>query len=184
MWSGWGIRTLARGQRAYNPLSYHNGTVWPHDNALIAWGAACYGYTEQACRALEGLFDAVKTFRHTRLPELFCGLERGAGEFPTHYPVACSPQAWSSAALFLLLRAVLGLHADAPGGRLLIRNPRLPAGLEDLRVEGLRLGGSRLDLHFRRTGEGTFAAVSRLDGPPLSVRIDLTASPEAVEPGA
>jgi glycogen debranching enzyme len=172
MWSGWGIRTLAKGQKAYNPLSYHNGTIWPHDNALIAWGAALYGDTARAAQVFEGLLAAAQHFRHHRMPELFCGLSRD-GDFPVHYPVACSPQAWSSAAQFLLLRAVLGLHPDAARGVLHVRNPRLPDGVEELSIEGMRLGRSRVDLHFTRRGEGTFVAVTRTEGPPLAVRVDL-----------
>ncbi|WP_373049037.1 glycogen debranching N-terminal domain-containing protein [Vulgatibacter sp.] len=173
MFSGWGIRTLASGQLAYNPLSYHNGTVWPHDNALCAMGLANYGMNGLAVEVLEGLYLASRHFRHHRLPELFCGLGRRQGDFPVHYPVACSPQAWSSAAFFLLLRACLGLQPDAPRRTLQIQNPRLPHWLEDVHVRGMQIGPGRVSLHFTRTGEGTFAAVSAMEGEPLRVRIDL-----------
>lgn len=173
MFSGWGIRTLAKGQLAYNPLSYHNGTVWPHDNALCAMGLANYGMNGLAVEVLEGLYSASRFFRHHRLPELFCGLGRRQGDFPVAYPVACSPQAWSSAAFFLLLRACLGLYPDAPRRTLHVQNPRLPPWLEDVHIRGMQVGPTKISLHFTRTGEGTFAAVSGMEGEPLRVRIDL-----------
>ena len=171
--SGWGLRTLAKGQRAYNPLSYHNGTVWPHDNSLVAMGLASYGMTALAVRVFEALYAAARHFRNTRLPELFCGLGRGEGAFPVHYPVACSPQAWASGAPFLLLRAALGLFPDAPRKLLRIVDPQLPAFLDELRLNGLRVGDTRLDLRFVRSGHGCFATVERQEGPPLAVRIDV-----------
>ena len=173
MWSGWGIRTLAKGQPAYNPLSYHNGTVWPHDNALAALGMAYYGFTAQATEVFDGLWSAAQHFRHLRLPELFCGLDRASGQFPVHYPVACSPQAWASGAWFMLLRGCLGLHPDAPRGALHIASPQLPAGLDQLVLRGLRIGAARATLEFTRSGGGTFVAVRDVEGGPLHVRIDL-----------
>src|SRR5258706_9048775 len=110
VYTGYGVRTLARGQGVYNPLSYHNGSVWPHDNALIGFGAARCGRPDVALRLLEGLYDASLHFRGHRLPELFCGLGRADGDFLVHYPVSCSPQAWASGAFFLLLQACLGLY--------------------------------------------------------------------------
>ena len=172
-WSGWGIRTLAKGQAAYNPLSYHNGTVWPHDNALAAMGMANYGMTRAAGRVLSGLWAAAQQFRHLRLPELFCGLDRQAGQFPVHYPVACSPQAWASAAPFLLLRACLGLFPDAPRQTLHIASPSLPEWLDRLTLSRLRIGTARVTLTFTRSGAGTYVAVDAMDGGPLKVRIDL-----------
>jgi glycogen debranching enzyme len=173
MWSGWGIRTLGKGQPAYNPLSYHNGTVWPHDNALAAMGMAHYGMTRSAGRVLEGLWAAAQQFRHLRLPELFCGLDRHAGQFPVHYPVACSPQAWASGSLFLLLRACLGLFPDAPRRTLHIASPALPEWLDHLTLSRLRIGPVRVTLHFTRNQTGTFVAVGDVEGGPLHVRIDL-----------
>lgn len=173
MFSGWGIRTLASGQRSYNPLSYHNGTVWPHDNAICAMGLANYGMSRMAVEVLMGLYHASRHFRHLRMPELFCGLGKNQGDFPVHYPVACSPQAWASASFFLLLRACLGINPDIPRRTLHIQNPRLPPGMDDVHVRNLRLGRSKVSLHFSRTGEGTFAAVSAQEGEPLRVRIDL-----------
>ena len=173
MWSGWGIRTLAKGQPAYNPLSYHDGTVWPHDNAMCAMGMAYYGMTRSAGRVLDGLWAAAQNFRHLRLPELFCGLDRQAGQFPVHYPVACSPQAWASAALFLLVRACLGLFPDAPRRTLHIASPALPEWLDHLTLQGLRVGQARATLEFTRTRSGTFVSVGDVEGGPLHVRIDL-----------
>jgi glycogen debranching enzyme len=173
MWSGWGIRTLAKGQPAYNPLSYHNGTVWPHDNALAAMGMASYGLTRAAGRVLEGLWAAAQHFRHLRLPELFCGLDRQAGQFPVHYPVACSPQAWASGALFLLLRACLGIFPDASRRTLHIASPILPEWLDHLTLRGVRIGAARATLEFTRNATGTFVAVGEVENGPLHVRIDL-----------
>jgi glycogen debranching enzyme len=173
MWSGWGIRTLADGQPAYNPLSYHDGTVWPHDNALAAMGFAHYGMSREAGRVLDGMWATAQHFRQERLPELFCGLPRDAGEFPVHYPVACSPQAWSSAAWFLLLRAVLGLYPDAPRGLLRIVSPWLPPWLEALTLEGLRVGGARATIRFVRGRAGASAEVLEVEGDRLQVRIEV-----------
>ncbi|BDG08269.1 amylo-alpha-1,6-glucosidase [Anaeromyxobacter paludicola] len=173
MWSGWGIRTLARDQRAYNPLSYHNGTIWPHDNSMAAFGLACFGRTAEAVRVLDGLWEAAQHFRHLRLPELFCGLDRAGQAFPVHYPVACSPQAWASGAFFLLLRGALGVFPDAPRHALHISSPRLPEWLDELTLQGLRVGRARADLRFTRSGGGTFVAVTNVTGGPLHVRIDL-----------
>ncbi|HYG68496.1 MAG TPA: amylo-alpha-1,6-glucosidase, partial [Anaeromyxobacteraceae bacterium] len=173
MWSGWGIRTLASGQPAYNPLSYHNGTVWPHDNALAAMGMANYGFVREAGQVLDGLWAAAQHFRQLRLPELFCGLSRALGQFPVHYPVACSPQAWSSAAWFLLLRAVLGLYPDAPSRTLRIVRPWLPPWLDELTLERLRVGGSRVSLRFLRGRTSAFAEVIEIEGEPLGVHIEI-----------
>jgi glycogen debranching enzyme len=173
MWSGWGIRTLAAGQPAYNPLSYHNGTVWPHDNALCAAGLAAYGMTSEAGEVLSGLWQAAQHFRRLRLPELFCGLGREGRDFPVHYPVACSPQAWSSAAWFLLMRAVLGLFPDAPARTLRIASPQLPAWLDEVVLEGLRVGPARATIRFVRGPKGAFPEVVDVTGGPLKVRIEV-----------
>ena len=152
MYSGFGVRTLARGQAVYNPLSYHNGSVWPHDNAIVAAGASRYGRYDAAVRILDGLFEASRHFRRHRLPELFCGLGRAEGDFLVHYPVSCSPQAWASGSFFALLRAVLGLRPDAPNGVLRISNPHLPSFMDRLELHGLRVGNARVSLRFKRLG--------------------------------
>jgi glycogen debranching enzyme len=176
--SGWGIRTLARGQRPYNPLSYHNGTIWPHDNSLIAMGFANYGMQKQAAQLLTGAYDSARQLRHYRLPELFCGLE---GESIVAYPVSCSPQAWASGALFLMLRATLGLYPDAPRRSLRIVNPQLPPWMSELTLSRLQVGDSRVTLRFTRTGDGCFAAITSTEGEPLSCRIEVGAA-EKEEP--
>jgi glycogen debranching enzyme len=173
MWTGWGIRTLASGQPAYNPLSYHDGTVWPHDNALCAAGLAAYGMTRDAGQVLTGLWHAAEHFRRLRLPELFCGLSRAQGEFPVHYPVACSPQAWSSASWFLLLRSVLGIVPDAPAKALRIVSPQLPPWLDEVVLDGLRIGPARVTLRFLRGPKAAFAELVDLQGGPLAVRIEV-----------
>jgi glycogen debranching enzyme len=173
MYSGWGVRTLARGQAVFNPLSYHNGSVWPHDNALCALGAARVGRGDAALKLFEGLFEASHHFRRRRLPELFCGLGRGEGDFLVHYPVSCSPQAWASGAFFLLLQACLGLHPDAAARRLTITNPRLPSFLDKLDLIGLRVGDARLTLHFARHGARTHADLVEVRGGEVRVQIEV-----------
>jgi len=171
--SGWGVRTLSRGQKAYNPLSYHNGTIWPHDNSLIAMGLSNYGMQKQACSLLTGAYEAARSFRHYRLPELFCGMGRGEGDLPVNYPVSCSPQAWASGAVFLMLRGCLGLYPDAPRRSLRIVNPQLPPWMDEVTLSKLRIGASRVTLHFTRTGEGCFAAITETEGEQLSTRIEV-----------
>ena len=171
--SGFGIRTLAKGQRAYNPLSYHDGTIWPHDNSLIAMGFSNYGLQTQAAAVLSGAYDACRQFRHYRLPELYCGMSRGEGDLVVSYPVSCSPQAWASGALFLMLRACLGIYPDAQRRTLKIVNPQLPPPLERLTLQGLRVGDTRVTVQFTRTGESCFAAVREMDGPPLRIHIEV-----------
>lgn len=169
-WSGWGIRTVASGQARYNPMSYHNGSVWPHDNALVALGLARYGHTDAALRVATGLFDATLHFAQHRMPELFCGFHRRDGEGPTLYPVACAPQAWSAAAVFALLQATLGLEIDAPAGVLSFRTPRLPDFVDWLALEDLRVGPARVDLLLRRYDRDVGVQILRKDGP-LEVRV-------------
>lgn len=146
--SGWGIRTLDDREARYNPMAYHNGSVWPHDNAVIARGFARYGLRQEAIRVLTALFDASLFMDLHRLPELFCGFPRRRGTGPTLYPVACSPQAWSSAAVFLLLQSVLGLRVQ--GSRVRFRHPALPPSLDTVRILDLRAGTGQVDLELRR----------------------------------
>ena len=146
MFSGWGIRTLAAGERRYNPLSYHNGSVWPHDNALIAKGMARYGYKRECARLLEALYDASLHFDLRRMPELFCGFKPRPHEGPTLYPVACSPQAWAAASVFMLLQACLGLQADARHSRIVLDKPVLPSSVQRLTIRDLAIGDASVDL--------------------------------------
>ena len=148
--SGWGIRTVASGEARYNPISYHNGSVWPHDNALIAAGLARYGFKEMAGEILSGLL-AVSTFVDLhRLPELFCGLERRTREGPTLYPVACAPQAWAAAAVFLLLQSCLGLSLDAEKKQVRLDGPYLPETIPEIWIRDLRVGDACVDLFLER----------------------------------
>ncbi len=148
--SGWGIRTLAAGQARYNPMSYHNGSVWPHDNAIIASGLARYGFKEQATAILSGLFDASLFLELNRLPELFCGFARRPGAGPTSYPVACSPQSWAAGSVFMLLQACLGLSVEGMKSRVLFDHPALPQSLEEVTIRGLSVGQGSVDLIIRR----------------------------------
>lgn len=161
--TGWGLRTLARGQSRFNPMAYHNGSVWPHDTAIAAAGMAAYGEREAAGRLLAELFEAAGHFQ-MRLPELFCGFDRRPGEPPVAYPVACLPQAWAAGSVFMLLQAVLGVEVDAPGNRLAISDPRLPRGVQSVTLTGLALPGGRADVRFTRAGGGTQAVVAGLPG--------------------
>jgi glycogen debranching enzyme len=152
--NGWGVRTLDEREARYNPMSYHNGSVWPHDNALVALGLARYGYRQEAMRILTGLFDTARAMPMLRLPELFCGFPRREDEGPTHYPVACSPQAWASGAVFALLEAVTGMAIgrDQDTGRVQVqlRHPVLPRQINTLEISGLRLGDEEIDLQLHR----------------------------------
>jgi glycogen debranching enzyme len=162
--SGWGVRTAAVTEARYNPMSYHNGSVWPHDNALIAHGLARYRFKEEVLRIMNGLYDASQFLELHRLPELFCGFVRRPGEGPTLYPVACAPQAWSAAAVFLLLQACLGLHINAPEGRLSFLHPVLPPFLEEIEVRNLRIGPAVVDLLLLRHANDVGIQVLRREG--------------------
>ncbi len=148
--SGWGVRTVAKGEARYNPMSYHNGSVWPHDNAIVAAGLARYGLHKYAERILSGLFDASLHFDLHRMPELFCGFERRPGTGPTLYPVACAPQSWAAAAVFSLVQSLLGLEIDAPRGVVEFRGGRLPETLQRLTINELRIGDATVDLLLTR----------------------------------
>jgi glycogen debranching enzyme len=153
MFSGWGIRTLGAGEARYNPMSYHNGSVWPHDNALIALGLGRYGMRQAAARLFEALFDASIYIELRRLPELFCGFQRRRGQGPTGYPVACSPQAWAAATPLALLQACLGIGFDPAEHTILFERPTLPRFLDEVVLRGLSVGGGRADVMLRRVGE-------------------------------
>ena len=148
--NGWGVRTVAATETRFNPMAYHNGSVWPHDNALIAAGMAAYGFKQGALKILGGLFDASLFLGLHRLPELLCGFPRRPGEGPTLYPVACSPQTWSSVAVFLLLQSCLGLRIEAIRSRLSFSQPVLPPFLEHIEMKNLRIGDATVDLLLER----------------------------------
>ncbi|HWO07816.1 MAG TPA: amylo-alpha-1,6-glucosidase, partial [Polyangiaceae bacterium] len=153
MFSGWGVRTLASDERRYNPMSYHNGSVWPHDNAIIAEGLAGAGFQRDAARLLECFFEAASFMDFQRLPELFCGFARQPVQEPIRYPVACLPQAWASGASFSLLHAVLGVELDAISRRVTLRHPVLPGSLDWLEIRRLLVGYERIDLRLVRHPE-------------------------------
>jgi glycogen debranching enzyme len=145
-------------------MSYHDGSIWPHDNALIALGLARYDLKHSVAHLFGGLFDAAAYMDLRRLPELFCGFRREKGRGPTLYPVACAPQAWASATPFTLLEAALGLEFDASHGEIRLRNPRLPVFINDVVLRDLQLGTSSVDLRVRRHGDDVSLEVLRTRG--------------------
>lgn len=169
--TGWGIRTVAAGEPRYNPMSYHNGSIWPHDNAILAAGFDRYGFRSHAERVFNGLFDAAMHLPQPRLPELFCGFPKRQGRGPTSYAVACAPQAWSSAAVFLLLKSCLGLKIDARRGTVRLERPQLPRFLERLDIQGLTVGAASVSLRLARHGADTDVTVTARDAGPLRVLI-------------
>jgi len=171
MFSGWGWRTLSQDEPTFNPLSYHRGSVWPHDNSLIAHGMALNEHRRPAIQVLTALFQAALNFRNYRLPELFCGVQRREHDEPVHYPVSCSPQAWASGSWFLMLTSVLGIRPSAPKRELNIINPELPDWLDHLRIRNLRIGNSRVGLDFTRHRDRTFCNVVDVEGERLLVNV-------------
>ena len=152
LFSGWGIRTLAASERRYNPMSYHNGSVWPHDNAMIALGFGHYGFRDEALQLLNSCFDASCQVELHRMPELMCGFARRPDQGPTSYPLACIPQSWSAAAVFGMLQAVLGISISAARREVVIDHPRLPRTLRELTIRNLEVAGARVDLELSRRG--------------------------------
>jgi glycogen debranching enzyme len=165
--NGWGVRTVASGEARYNPLSYHNGSIWPHDNSLIASGLAKYGFKKLAGQIFMALLDVSSLVELHRLPELFCGVDRRPGEGPTLYPVACSPQAWAAAAPFLILQACLGISINAERKRIVFDDPYLPEGIPNLAINDLRCNGTSVDLFLERRND--------------SVLVHKTGAPSAIE---
>ena len=160
--SGWGVRTVAVGEARYNPMSYHNGSIWPHDNGLIALGLARYGHKKGALSIFEGIFDSAIYDDLRRLPELFCGFERRRRQGPTSYPVACSPQAWAAATPFALVAAAIGCVIDPETSALQLNRPVLPKFLDDLTIRNIAIGDARVDLRLARVdGDVTTAVLKR-----------------------
>jgi glycogen debranching enzyme len=155
MFSGWGVRTLSKSAVAYNPMSYHNGSIWPHDNAIIGAGLKRYGFAKATNRLATAMFEMAVTVDDMRLPELFCGFTRRSPNRPVAYPVACSPQAWAAGAPFLLLQAMLGISADAPANVVNVNKPQLPGWLNTVELHDLRVGRSTISIVFQRHGETT-----------------------------
>ena len=162
--SGWGIRTVASTEARYNPMSYHNGSIWPHDNALIALGFARYGLQHHAQKLLTGMFDSSLYMDLRRMPELFCGFSRRAGEGPTLYPVACAPQAWAAGSVYLLLQACLGLTIDAPRAQIRFFRPSLPESLQRLWLYNLRAQNASVDLFIERHPHDVGVSLMRREG--------------------
>ncbi len=162
---GWGVRTLAASEARYNPMSYHNGSIWPHDNALIAAGLARYGFKREAARIFEGLFAASTYIDLRRLPELFCGFARQRSRGPTFYPVACMPQAWAAAAPLFMLQSCLGLGFDPAGLRITFEEPVLPDFLGEVMLRNLVLNGGSVDVALRRSGAQIVVDVLNRSGP-------------------
>lgn len=160
MFSGWGVRTLSSKEAAFDPESYHNGSIWPHDNSIIAWGLKKYGYAEEANRIITGLIEASRHFDY-RLPELFSGYDRKDNEPPVIYHETCSPQAWASGSIMLFMQTMLGLYPDAPNNVLYVR-PTLPDWLKYVTVKNMKVGGEMINLEFRRVGDkSTFDVIGK-----------------------
>jgi glycogen debranching enzyme len=162
MWSGWGIRTLSAKHPSFNPYSYQNGSVWPHDHGLIAQGFKRYGYADQANAIAKDVLTAASFFMLNQLPELYAGVQRDESNFPVQYLGANVPQAWAAGSVFSLVQAIIGFQPDAPNGQLLI-DPALPDWLPDLTLRDLRVGNDTFDLRFTRQGPGTEFEVLRGD---------------------
>ena len=166
--NGWGVRTLGDASARFNPMSYHNGSVWPHDTGLCVAGMARYGERHCATHLFAEMLAAAQHFG-MRLPELFCGFARTTGEPPVGYPVACLPQAWSSGAVFMMLQACLGIAVDGRRNEIRIDHPALPHGIDQLAVRGIRIGAERVDLTFQRVGDRI--AASRAGSARSTIRI-------------
>ena len=164
MYTGWGIRTLSSEEKRYNPLGYHNGTIWPHDNSLIAMGLGLYDKKDELVELFTSMYEAAGFYTSYRLPELFGGYHRGESDIPIKYPVACSPQAWSSGAIPYMLTAALGFIPDALNQKLKLVRPRLPKWLESVRINSLHVGNAACKLEFRRVGESTLVNVMEKRG--------------------
>ena len=161
--NGWGVRTVAAGERRYNPQSYHNGSIWPHDNALIAAGASRYGFTGVSMRILNATLELSEAVDLHRLPELICGFTRRSRE-PTLYPVACAPQAWAAGAVFLMLAASVGVQIDAPARRVSFSRGRLPESIDWIRLTDLAIGDARVDLQIERHPHDVGVTIIRREG--------------------
>ena len=164
MFNGWGVRTLSSAALRYNPLGYHLGTVWPHDNSVIAAGFKRYGLDSEALQIVEGMLQAATEFEGHRLPELFGGFAREDYGMPVSYPVACQPQAWSAGAVPYLLTTGLGLEPDGFNYQLRIKRPMLPKYVDQVEIRGLRVGQACADVLFSRSGDHVAVKVQRLEG--------------------
>src|SRR2546427_10047257 len=164
MYTGWGVRTLASGERLYNPMSYHNGSVWPHDTAIAAAGMRRYGVGDPSLTLTTGLFEAVLQFENMRMPELFCGFPRVDGYGPTPYPVACAPPASAAGVVFMLINAMLGLRPEAADNQITLARPTLPGWLTWIEIRGLRVSKSRLGMRVLQGSDGAAVELLARDG--------------------
>ena len=155
MFSGWGIRTLSTTERRFNPAGYHLGTVWPHDNSLIAAGFRNYGFNDEAGKLFAGILNAARHFEHSRLPEVFCGFSRKEYEMPVRYPVACHPQAWAAGTTPFFIQSLLGIVLGGIDKKFYVVDPVMPKFLSHIRIKQLRIAGGCVDLEFRRLKDGT-----------------------------
>jgi glycogen debranching enzyme len=171
MFTGWGVRTIADGEALFNPMSYHNGSIWPHDNALIAIGLAKYGFHEEVNEIFTGIFDVSKRVESYRLPELFCGFERVRNEGIVNYPVACSPQAWAVGCPFLMLQAALGLVIKARENTVYFYKPTLPEFLDEITLVNLRVNDSEMTLQVRKSGTKINVTALSLKGPEVKIEV-------------
>jgi glycogen debranching enzyme len=169
-YTGWGIRTVARGESRFNPISYHNGSVWPHDSALCAFGMARQGVRGAATRLLRGAFEAAVHF-DMRVPELFCGFARTQGAPPVAYPVACLPQAWAAGSGLMLLQACLGVEIDGGSQTIHVHRPELPPGIQDAVITDLIVGEHRVDLIFRAIGDRVAVFIDSDDNGQVSLQV-------------
>jgi glycogen debranching enzyme len=170
MFSGWGIRTIAVSEARYNPMSYHNGSIWPHDNAIIAYGLMRYNLMDEIVKVMKGVFDTAVHSENYRLPELFCGFDRIKGQAPTSYPVACAPQAWSVGALFMLIQSCLGMRIKAAENTIAFCHPVLPSFLRELTISNLRINNQRVILQIRRGEHGI--DVTLLNGSDVKIEVN------------
>jgi glycogen debranching enzyme len=162
--SGWGIRTLAAGEANYNPMSYHNGSIWPHDNSMIAYGLSRYGLKQPVLQIMKGLFETANHLELSRMPELFCGFQRQRGEGPVLYPVACNPQSWATASVYLLIQSCLGMSIQAPEKKIYFDHPVLPDFLDEMTIEGLRIDSASFDIRLERHERDVGIDVFRREG--------------------
>ena len=179
MFSGWGVRTLSHKERRYNPVGYHLGTVWPHDNSIIAAGFRRYGFDTQAVHLLDSIVSAGQHFEHARLPEVFAGFSQREFAAPVRYPVACHPQAWAAGSVPFMVSSLLGLTADAFNKRLRVIRPALPASVNELEFRRIKIGGSTIDLHFERSSNGE--VMTDLMSSSGSIKVEVEQQPERLQ---
>jgi glycogen debranching enzyme len=165
MFTGWGVRTFSKEMRGYNPVSFYNGSVWPYDTALIANGMKKHGYVQESNRLAWGLVEAAGAHEYSRLPEMFCGFTRQSINKPVSFPMACSPEAGSAGALFLILQSMVGIYAQAEENIVYVHNPVLPKWLGEVTLSNLKVGRTTMRLRFRREGSQTTFSVLDKQGP-------------------